>query len=165
MVRGACVLFLFTADERAVLHARHVVGVGAVQIASRELIRVELDEDALLDGLLAQRVDEHFRVKRVRVVVVELAALLVGQLVVALVIAVVGDQAHFILAKTLLQPKSKGGLAAAGAACNANDQIIHRGPSCIILPLWVEKGAGMDYNRCKAACPGHSAGRVCSCTS
>ena len=27
------------------------------------------------------------------------------------------------------------------------------------------KRAGMDYNRCKAACPGHSAGRVCSCTS
>ena len=57
VVRGACVLFLFTADERAVLHARHVVGVGAVQVASRELVRVELDEDALLDGLLAQRVE------------------------------------------------------------------------------------------------------------
>ena len=27
------------------------------------------------------------------------------------------------------------------------------------------KRAGMDYNRCKAACPGHSAGRACSCTS
>lgn len=57
VVRGACVLFLFTADERAVLHARHVVGVGAVQVASRELVRVELDEDALLDGLLTQRVE------------------------------------------------------------------------------------------------------------
>ena len=57
VVRGACVLFLFTADERAVLHARHVVGVGAVQVASRELVRVELDEDALLDGLLAQRAE------------------------------------------------------------------------------------------------------------
>ena len=57
VVRGACILFLFTADERAVLHARHVVGVGAVQVASRELVRVELDEDALLDGLLAQRAE------------------------------------------------------------------------------------------------------------
>ena len=57
MVRGACVLFLFAADEGAVLHARHVVGVGAVQIAARQLIRVELDEDALFNGLLAQRGD------------------------------------------------------------------------------------------------------------
>ena len=114
---------------------------------------------------LLQVVDQQGVIKGVRVVVVQFAALLKRQLVVALVIAVVGDQAHFILAKTLLQPQSKGGLAAAGAACNANDQIIHRGPSCIILPLWVEKRAGMDYNRCKAACPGHSAGRACSCTS
>ena len=114
---------------------------------------------------LLQMVDQQSVVKSVRVVVVQLAALLKGQLVVALVIAVVGDQAYFILAKTLLQPQSKGGLSAAGAACNANDQIIHRGSSCIILPFWVEKMAGMDYNRCKAACPGHSAGRACSCTS
>lgn len=114
---------------------------------------------------LLQVLDEQVVVERVRVVIVQLAALLKGQLVVAFVIAVVGDQAHFILAKTLLQPQSKGGLAAAGAACNANNQIIHRGPSCIILPFWVEKRAGMDYNRCKAACPGHSAGRACSCTS
>ena len=34
-----------------------------------------------------------------------------------------------------------------------------------LMPLRVEKRAGMDYNRCKAACPGHSAGRACSCTS
>lgn len=69
---------------------------------------------------LLQMVDQQSVVKSIRVVVVQLAALLKGQLVVALVIAVVGDQAHFILAKTLLQPQSKGGLAAAGAACNAN---------------------------------------------
>ena len=31
-------------------------------------------------------------------------------------------------AKTLLQPQSKGGLAAAGAACNANDQMMQEGP-------------------------------------
>ena len=57
VVRGACVLFLFAADEGTVLHARYVVGVGAVQIAARQLIRVELDEDPFSDGLLAQLAD------------------------------------------------------------------------------------------------------------
>ena len=148
-------------------HDQHRCGLDVLYLVAAVVVGVVVHR--AVDGAaclqLLQMVDQQSVVKSVRMVVVQLAALLKGQLVVALVIAVVGDQAHFILAKTLLQPQSKGGLAAAGAACNANDQIIHRGPSCIILPFGVEKMAGMDYNRCKAACPGHSAGRACSCTS
>ena len=148
-------------------HDQHRCGLDVLHLVAAVVVGVVVHR--AVDGAaclqLLQMVDQQSVVKSIRMVVVQLAALLKRQLVVALVIAVVGDQAHFILAKTLLQPQSKGGLAAAGAACNANDQIIHRGPSCIILPLWVEKRAGMDYNRCKAACPGHSAGRACSCTS
>ena len=74
---------------------------------------------------LLQVVDEQGVVEGVRVVVIQLAALFKGQLIVALIVAVMGDQAHFILAKTLLQPQCKGGLAAARAARNANDQVVH----------------------------------------
>ncbi len=42
------------ADEREVLDARHVVGVGAVQVAAGPLLLVERDEDALLHRLLRQ---------------------------------------------------------------------------------------------------------------
>ena len=74
---------------------------------------------------LLQMVDQQGVVKGVRVVVVQFAALGEGQLVVALVVAVVGDQAHLVLAEALLQPQGEGGLAAAGTACDANDQIVH----------------------------------------
>ena len=80
---------------------------------------------------LLQVVDEQGIVESVRVVVVQLAALFKGQVVVALIVAVVGDQPHLVLAKALLQPQGQGGLAAAGTACNANDQIVHsRNSSC-----------------------------------
>jgi hypothetical protein len=74
---------------------------------------------------LLQVVDEQCVVEGVRVVVVQLAALFKGQLVVTLVVAVVGDQPHLVLPKALLQPQRKGGLAAARAARNANDQVVH----------------------------------------
>ena len=74
---------------------------------------------------LLQVVDEQGVVEGVRVVVVQLAALFKGQLVVALVVAVVGDEAHLVLPKPLLQPQGQCGLAAAGTACNADDQIVH----------------------------------------
>ena len=38
---------------------------------------------------------------------------------------IVGDQAHLVLPKALLQPQRKGGLAAARAARDANDQVVH----------------------------------------
>jgi len=49
-------------------------------------------------------VDEQGIVEGVRVVIVQLASLLKGQLVVALVVAVVGDEAHFVLPKKRLEP-------------------------------------------------------------
>ena len=59
MVGGTGVLLALTADEGAVLDAGDIVRVGAVEIAAGELILVELDEDALLDGLLPQRLDSY----------------------------------------------------------------------------------------------------------
>ena len=56
VVGRACVLLALTADEGAVLDARDVVGVGAVEIAARKLVRVELDESTVPDRLLAQLV-------------------------------------------------------------------------------------------------------------
>ena len=98
---------------------------------------------------LLQVVDEQGIVESVRVVVVQLAALFKGQVVVALIVAVVGDQPHLVLTKALLQPQGQGGLAAAGTACNANDQIVHsRNSSCTkTLSAPVEKPTEMDYNR------------------
>ena len=57
VVGGTGVLLALTADEGAVLDAGDIVRVGAVEIAAGELILVELDEDALLDGLLPQRLE------------------------------------------------------------------------------------------------------------
>ena len=74
---------------------------------------------------LLQMVDEQCVIEGVRVVVVQLAALFKGQLIVTLVVAVVGDQAHLVLSKALLQAQRKGGLATARAARDANDQIVH----------------------------------------
>ncbi len=74
---------------------------------------------------LLQVIDEQGVVEGVRMVVVQLAALLKGQVVVALVVTVVGDETHFVLPETLLDPERQSGLAAAGAACDADDQIVH----------------------------------------
>ena len=46
---------------------------------------------------LLQVLDEQVVVERVRVVIVQLAALCKGQFIVALVVAVVGDQTHLVL--------------------------------------------------------------------
>ena len=58
-------------------------------------------------------------------IVVQQAALFVGQLVVPLVVAVMGDQADFLLPETGFQAQGKGGLAAARAARNADDKTVH----------------------------------------
>ena len=82
---------------------------------------------------LLQVVDQQGVVKGIRVVVVQLAAFLKRQLVVALVIAVVGDEADFILPKPFFQPQGQRGLAAAGPAGNADDQIFHT-PNILLRP-------------------------------
>ena len=115
---------------------------------------------------LLQVVDEQGIVESVRVVVVQLAALFKGQVVVALIVAVVGDQPHLVLAKALLQPQGQGGLAAAGTACNANDQIIHsRNSSCTkTLSAPVEKPTEMDYNRRNQRSAGAACGPAAFCS-
>ena len=74
---------------------------------------------------LPQVGDHQRRVKAVRVVVVELAALLVGQLVVALVVAVVVENADLVRTKMVPQLFGQGGLAAAGAARDADNDGFH----------------------------------------
>ena len=115
---------------------------------------------------LLQVVDEQGIVESVRVVVVQLAALFKGQVVVALIVAVVGDQPHLVLAKALLQPQGQGGLAAAGTACNANDQIVHsRNSSCTKnLSAPVEKPTEIDYNRRNQRSAGAACGPAAFCS-
>src|SRR2546429_188504 len=48
-------VFAGRADEREVFAAGDVVGIAAVQVAPRELLLVQLDEDALLHALIEQR--------------------------------------------------------------------------------------------------------------
>src|SRR5262249_23695745 len=54
VVGGPGVLAVGGANEGEVLHTRHVVGVGAVQVATGPLLRVERDEDARVHGLLGE---------------------------------------------------------------------------------------------------------------
>ena len=54
VVGGASVLFLAGADEGAAFHTGHVVDGGAVQVAARQLLLVELNHFAGFAGLLAK---------------------------------------------------------------------------------------------------------------
>ena len=109
------------------LHDQHRSGFDVLHLVAAVMVGVVVYR--AVDGApglqLLQVIDEQGVVKGVRVVVVQLAALFKGQIVVALVVAVVGDQAHLVLAELLFQPQGKGGFAAAGAACNADDQVVH----------------------------------------
>lgn len=95
---------------------------------------------------LLQVLDEQVVVERVRVVIVQLAALCKRQFIVALVVTVVGDQTHLVLPEPLLEPVSQRGLAAARAACDADNQIVHV-PKSSCLPIPVEKPVRISYNR------------------
>ena len=109
------------------LHDQHRGGLDVLHLVAAVVVHIVVHRavDGAAGLQLLQMVDQQGVVKGVRVVVVQLAALGEGQLVVALVVAVVGDQAHLVLAEALLQPQGEGGLAAAGTACDANDQIVH----------------------------------------
>ena len=61
VVGGASVLFLAGADEGAALHPGHVVDSGAVVVAVRQLLLVQLDHLAGLAGLAAQVLNLLFR--------------------------------------------------------------------------------------------------------
>ena len=63
-------------------------------------------------------------VKGVRVVVVQLAPLFIGQLVMALVVIVMADDRD-ILPKTLFQFSRQGGLPGTRAPRNADDDAVH----------------------------------------
>ena len=62
--------------------------------------------------------------------------------------------------------QGQGGLAAAGTACNANDQIIHsRNSSCTkTLSAPVEKPTEMDYNRRNQRSAGAACGPAAFCS-
>ena len=96
--------------------------------------------------ILQYRAQEAQEIERILVVIVQLAALCKGQFIVALVVAVVGDQTHLVLPEPLLEPVSQRGLAAARAACDADDQIVHI-PKSSRLPIPVEKPVRISYNR------------------
>ena len=106
-------------DDRRGVHRHRLVA------AVVDGVVVHRHADALAGAQLLQVLHHQVGVKAVRVVVVELAAFLVGQLVVALVVAVVVDDADFLLAKMLPQPPRQGGLAAAGAAGDADHDGVH----------------------------------------
>ena len=101
------------------------------------LLRAVMDGvvvDRALDALarleLLEMLDKHVRVEGIRVVVVEQGPLLIGHVVMGLVIIVVVD--HRDLApKALDQALGDGGLAAAGAAGDADDHDVAHVP----LPL------------------------------
>ena len=109
----------FDNDDRRGLHENDLVAavVDGVVI-HRHLHRVA-------GAQLPQVGDHQRRVKAVRVVVVQLAALLVGEFVVALVVTVMVDDADLVRTEMIPQLLGQGRLAAAGAACNADDDGFH----------------------------------------
>ena len=119
-----------------VLHFAAAVVVGVV-------VNRAVDGAARLQ--LPQMLDEQVIIKGIWMVVVQLAALLKGQIVVAFIVTVVGDEAHLVLPETLLEPESQRGLTAARTARNADDQIVHV-PKSSRLPISVEKPVKFSYN-------------------
>ena len=73
-------------------------------------------------------------VEAVRVVVVQLAALLIGQFVMALVVAVMVDDADLVYAKVVAQALGQGRFAAAGTTGDVNDNGVHILFAPFILP-------------------------------
>ena len=77
--------------------------------------------------------DHQVGIKGVWVVVVEGGALLVGEVVVGLVVVVVAQHRQRV-AKLGLEPLDQGGLAAAGASGDADDENILHGVSPFSSP-------------------------------
>ena len=106
--------------------------------------------DRAVDGAAClqfpQVLDEQVVIKRIRMVIVQLATLRKRKLVVALVVAVVGDQTHLVLPEPFLEPDGQCGLAAARTTRDADDEIVHA-PKSSRLPISVEKPVKISYNR------------------
>ena len=89
---------------------------------------VHVGVDRALDGAalhqLMEVLDHEVGIEGVRVVVVLAGPLLVGLAHLALIVAVVADDGD-IVAEVLLQVAGQGGLAAAGAAGDADENGIH----------------------------------------
>ena len=103
-------------------HARGADGDGPVRAVVNGII-VHGALHRVTRAQLTQRVDEHFRVKCVRVVVVEPGALLIGHVVVRLVVIIMVDDRN-IARKALHQLPCDGGLAAAGPPGDTDDHNI-----------------------------------------
>ena len=122
-------------DQDALDHddPRRPDGDGLVRaVVDRVVIDRAGDGLALLEVL--ERLHQQVGVEGVGMVVVELGALLIGHVVVRLVVVVVVDDGY-LAAEILDQPPGDGGLAAAGAAGNADDHDIAVAHLCL-LPLF-----------------------------
>ena len=86
----------------------------------RRTVVVDERVDRVLDGdVVLQRldvVDQHLRVERLRMVVIEFRAFLVGQLGVRLVIVVVAERHDVVAYEGLLQAYDERGLSRAGSS-------------------------------------------------
>ena len=84
-----------------------------------------LDRHVVLQCL--QVFDQHLRIERLRVVVVELRALLVGQFVVRLIVEIVAEGYNVVALKSLAQSLYQCTLARTRSAGNSNDRYVHNG--------------------------------------
>ena len=82
-----------------------------------------LDGDVVLQRL--DVVDQHLRVERLRMVVIEFRAFLVGQLGVRLVIVVVAERHDVVAYEGLLQALDERGLSRAGSPGDSDYGNIH----------------------------------------
>ena len=82
-----------------------------------------LDGDVVLQRL--DVVDQHLRVERLRMVVIEFRAFLVGQLGVRLVIVVVAERHDVVAYEGLLQAFDERGLSRAGSPGDSDYGNIH----------------------------------------
>ena len=78
--------------------------------------------------IVFQRTDmfhHHVGVERLRVIVIELRALLVGQFGMRLVVVVVAQRGDVVVLERLLQPLDERTLAGTRSAGNADDRNVH----------------------------------------
>ena len=94
---------------------------------------------------LTQLLHHQLGIKGVRMIVVQLAAFLVGHVVVALVVVVLIHHADLMIAEPLFQPPGQGRFAAAGAAGDAQQNNVHRYTILILLTGALQAGIFRVY--------------------
>gem|GEM_PF-5993816 len=101
--------------------------------------------DRMLDGYVAlerpNMPDKHVGIESLGMVVVELGALLVGQLRMGLVVVVVAKRDHLAL-KSFLKTFDQRALAGTGAAGNPDDRYVHKFDSLSLCPVCLTSPSG-----------------------